>query len=268
MRVFFASSHRSVFRIFRPVQRRKVLGEQPALVVGVVARGRGAGQIGKALADAGPEVPIGGSSRAARPPRSMSRCRRRATPLAGRHHRWLAAARRRVSGVKRRARDRRAARSVGRPDRRGAIARRRRSGHVGRRAAIPRTRARWNAHNSTASVADDRLQTGVGDGPCGVLRHPSPCTLRAVLAPEEPRHRRRVDRRGRGRDREHLSILEIRRDTKSIRARASRTIVPRRCRAARAGACSRRPASFSEKFGSVQSLGERAANSTRYPVNH
>ncbi len=60
MRVFFASSHRSVLRIRRPVERRQVLGEQALLVVRVVARRRGAAEIGKALADPGPESPIRG----------------------------------------------------------------------------------------------------------------------------------------------------------------------------------------------------------------
>ena len=39
-------------------ERGEVLGEQPPLVVGVVARRRGAGEVGKALADARPEIAV------------------------------------------------------------------------------------------------------------------------------------------------------------------------------------------------------------------
>ena len=56
MRVFLASSHRSVLRIRSPSSGGKCSVNRRSFVVGVVARRRGAAQIGKALADAGPEI--------------------------------------------------------------------------------------------------------------------------------------------------------------------------------------------------------------------
>ena len=101
---------------------------------------------------------------------------------------------------------------------------------------------------------------GVDDRPRRVGSHPSPRPLRVVLARKEPGHRRGIDRRHVRRDREHLAVVEARGDDASRPAPdvTGKRSPRRRCRAARAGACSRCAASFCDRFGSVQSL-DRAA---------
>jgi len=53
------------------LERGEVLGEQTLLVVRVIARRRRAAQVGKALADPGPEIPVSGPRRQGCSPRTV-----------------------------------------------------------------------------------------------------------------------------------------------------------------------------------------------------
>jgi len=53
------------------LERGEVLGEQPTFIVRVISRGDGPREVGKALADPGPEIPVGGPRRQGCPPRTV-----------------------------------------------------------------------------------------------------------------------------------------------------------------------------------------------------
>ena len=101
--MFFASSHRSVFRIRRPFERRQSGRRRDARSLArVVARRRGAAEVGEPLADPGPESLIRAPVRLILPTTSMrrsanDRARRSPLPIT-----W-SAGRRRCGRVKREA---------------------------------------------------------------------------------------------------------------------------------------------------------------------
>ena len=132
-------------------------------------------------------------------------------------------------------------------------------------------RARWNADSSRPRVAT------IGWAPVFTIVHAASAPihrhdqLRIVLARKEPGHRRGIDRRRSRRDREHLSIVEARGDTQSVRRRVIGEplsvggVAPdEQMRVARA------PQASAARFGSVQSL-DRAAQQrhaiARQPLN-
>ena len=253
-----------------------MLGEQALLVVRVVARRGGAAEVGKALADSGPEPPVATSRRRTRTSgRVMARSARvqchvpsandsgRRSPLFS----DVVRDRRRRRPDETRARDR-PGDSVSGPirwtPRRSA---RRSSVCTGRPSSRTASRrAPWNADISTSERGDDRpsgpVFTIVHDASAPIHRH---VHASSCFARKESRHPRRC--------RPAASAPSTAKTRPSSKRAATLQAVRQRavgepsslwrCRAARAGACTRPPRASAARFGSVQSSNGRSSSVTR-----